>query len=500
MLAAVLAILHFFPAQKDTCTAAVRAPAQAFAVVITHLPEALAHHALHDPVHRVNHAFFAAKVVIHQNELAAFGFPAEFARLFAENKRVRQPEFIDALLDIPHHEQASLARDRTDNFLLHRIGVLIFVHKNILISSRIQRAHVFVLQGPERKMLHIGIVEHIRVRLVPRIAFMESAHQPDHGAHVLLGVGKLFLHPFGKGLRSSKQRFLQQLARFAIHFLDARLAAFVQALDHIGYFRAAISREKSLRAFRAHTLPHFLQQGDTDHILRKLFFLHATGDRRRGGDPGLRTRKALRNTFVVLSSQPGNIVRIIFFFRPPRPSERIGLAHKVIINAEQIIRQRPVVAAPGIPLQKLQESRVLRLIQVIEQFACRRRLYPVHFALVHDTNAGRKAQKRVIPAHYLAAKAVEGRDIRRRHKFRLVVQAAASAAGALLAQLACDTLAHLRRRCVRKRHDKHRAHVAPIFYDAYYAFCKDARLAAARCRGHKYVLCLCFDRPCLFFR
>ena len=97
---------------------------------------------------------------------------------------------------------------------------------------------------------------------------------------------------------------------------------------------------------------------------------------------------------------------------------------------------------------------------------------------------GERPKKRVIPAHYLAAKSCGRSEISPPPQFRLVVQAAASPRAPSSAQLACDTLAHLRRRCVRKRRDKHQSARRPHFSMMRTTrFARTLVLPLPRCRG-----------------
>ena len=87
-------------------------------------------------VHRLNNPPTGAEIVAQQHTAALPG-PGRCRRdialiFFQEDLRVCQPELIDGLFDIPHQKAILLfCRNAPENGILHRIGVLVFVHHNL---------------------------------------------------------------------------------------------------------------------------------------------------------------------------------------------------------------------------------------------------------------------------------------------------------------------------------------------------------------------------------
>ena len=101
---------------------------------IVHAGGSLGHHLVEDAVDKVQHRVHAAEVGVElQRRPLSRLLIAPLAP--EEDLRVGEAEAVDALLDVPHHEDV-VAAHPADDEILHGVDVLIFVHKHPLEAAR----------------------------------------------------------------------------------------------------------------------------------------------------------------------------------------------------------------------------------------------------------------------------------------------------------------------------------------------------------------------------
>ena len=101
---------------------------------IVHAGGSLGHHLVEDAVDKVQHRVHAAEIGVElQRRPLSRLLIAPLAP--EEDLRVGEAEAVDALLDVPHHEDV-VAAHPADDEILHGVDVLIFVHEHPLEAAR----------------------------------------------------------------------------------------------------------------------------------------------------------------------------------------------------------------------------------------------------------------------------------------------------------------------------------------------------------------------------
>ena len=125
-------------------------------------------------VDRIQHLGAGPEIPVEINPLVLRIIRAEGAVFFHEDLRPREPELVDTLLDVPDHEPVplplALARDHTEQQLLHIVGILIFIAQDfgkmraVCLRSR-SRVYFAILspsaEDPKREMLEIVEVDDV---------------------------------------------------------------------------------------------------------------------------------------------------------------------------------------------------------------------------------------------------------------------------------------------------------------------------------------------------
>ena len=143
-----------------------------------------------------------------------------------EQARLRQAEAVDALLDIPHHEQAAVfSVQPADDGLLDAGYILILIHKQGLVVGLLARADGGILQAGKRQMLQIGIIPQLPGTLVFAVAlvgpFGQGAQRAQGGQRIadiirgLLRLGIAAGQQAQRGVQAILCRLAQGLEPFA---------------------------------------------------------------------------------------------------------------------------------------------------------------------------------------------------------------------------------------------------------------------------------------------
>ena len=144
------------------------------------------HDHLEDPVDGVANGPAAPEVVV---QIDADGILVPPAAVFlvpvAKDLRLRQPELIDALLDIAHHEQIVLPGDAADDLLLEHVAVLILVDENILEPLPVVRGGVLVLQDLDGVVHAVIEIHQVLIALAPAVHLLRFLDQPDEIRRVI---------------------------------------------------------------------------------------------------------------------------------------------------------------------------------------------------------------------------------------------------------------------------------------------------------------------------
>ncbi len=147
---------------------------QCGSLVILHAADLRSANMTENRVDRIQHLGAGPEIPVEINPLVLRIIRAEGAVFFHEDLRPREPELVDTLLDVPDHEPVplplALARDHTEQQLLHIVGILIFIAQDfgkmraVCLRSR-SRVYFAILspsaEDPKREMLEIVEVDDV---------------------------------------------------------------------------------------------------------------------------------------------------------------------------------------------------------------------------------------------------------------------------------------------------------------------------------------------------
>ena len=162
-------------------------------VVIGNLGSAAAHGA-------GKHAVDGSQDIAARTEIAAQQDAARNGLLFAakllifaqKQRGIGQPEAINGLLDVTHHEQTVVfIVHAADDGLLDGRHILILIDKDRIVAIGHALPHLRVIQRLEGQMLQIAIIQQVFLLLVLRIARIHGLHQADQRAQGRQGGGHL---------------------------------------------------------------------------------------------------------------------------------------------------------------------------------------------------------------------------------------------------------------------------------------------------------------------
>ena len=129
---------------------------QSFVVRVFHAGRFAYHQRAEQAVDQTDDFLLAAEVAVQVDDLAVRDHPGpERAVLLQEQLRLRQAEFVDALLDVADPEHVVRAGDPADERLLDHIAVLILVDEDMIELFAVFPADFFILQDAQRKVFYI---------------------------------------------------------------------------------------------------------------------------------------------------------------------------------------------------------------------------------------------------------------------------------------------------------------------------------------------------------
>ena len=145
----------------------IRGPAiQGSRIIIVHLSQIMMHQLIEDIIGKIKHLTSAPEIPMQVNPLLPAILSAVSSVFVHKKLRSCKTEAVNALLDIPHHEQIMspilFFGDCPKDDLLHQIAVLVFIDHNLikmltkLARSRCRLFCVLIYENVECKMLHIA--------------------------------------------------------------------------------------------------------------------------------------------------------------------------------------------------------------------------------------------------------------------------------------------------------------------------------------------------------
>ena len=412
--------------------------------------------------------------VLAQGDQPAPGLAGLIGRVFfQEQPGLGQPEAVDALLYVAHHEPVVLPADEGQNALLKVAGVLIFVHKDVveLFPHRLGR-------GPVPQRLQGQVFQIVEVQRAPGGLAMghaplqipiQFAQRPELG-HALFGVQK-------PPLRIRKQLFepvLQALAgliarRMGYHmglglFLDPGNAGKIQGRGPGAQFPIG------QRAQRLH-LRQILIQHPQIFPGRGVQKRLGMGNGLENQPPGFPQQLVRPNFAAALRERQGAL----------QPGLGIGPGRQKAAQLAHHIRNLGRGAAETQGFQAV-AGRLIGRLQGLAQ-ALGQEVNPL--AVVQQPEARIHPGGLEVLLDELGAKGVQGADLGALQPGQLLPEARVFLGG--LAQPLEELLAHIRGRGPGKGHNQHAVHIRALFQQPHYPLHQHRGLARARGRGQEQV-------------
>ena len=127
---------------------------------IFHVRRVRGHEGAEQAVDQIHDFLFAAEVAVEVDHLSVWIGPCLVSAVAVQEQfRLCQPEFIDALLYVSHHEDVVRTGHPLDEFILHQVAVLVFIHEDAVELFPVFAADLFVLQDAQRKVFYIREIQ-----------------------------------------------------------------------------------------------------------------------------------------------------------------------------------------------------------------------------------------------------------------------------------------------------------------------------------------------------
>ncbi len=151
----------------------------------------LLHDGTADGIDEVQHRLFAAKIPVQIDVHRPLVTPPIGQITPLKYLRLRQSEFIDALLDIAHQKQVVRPADARHQRLLDQIAVLILVHKYVQEFFTVKGGRLRVVQDGIGVMLYIVKIQQIPPPFFLVIEFAEPHDQLFYHLRIRIGRGHI---------------------------------------------------------------------------------------------------------------------------------------------------------------------------------------------------------------------------------------------------------------------------------------------------------------------